>query len=75
MSLVRNSIRKYSSSIIKNGKVVNPLHNAITMIPGTSVTINTDAKKPLDSQFETPIGITKSATTSTTTTTTTTTTT
>jgi hypothetical protein len=56
MSLISNSIRKYSSSIIKNGKVVNPLHNAITMIPGTSVTINTDVTKPLDTQFETPIG-------------------
>ena len=60
---ISNSIskcfRSYSNTITSNNvnKVNNPLLNAVTMLPGTSMIINyNDLKKPLESQFSTPKG-------------------
>lgn len=70
-NIINNINRNISSSNVNNSKVVNPLNNILTMLPGTSIKINTDVTNPLDNQFSTPIGNNYNTTITTTTTTTT----
>jgi len=62
-NILKNSIslciRSYTNTIRSNNvnKVNNPLLNAVTMLPGTSMNINNnDLSKPLDNEFDVPKG-------------------